>query len=374
MSADRLGALQQSAPQALQDKIHLASANIEGERKPVTILFTDIVGSTSLAEKLDPEEWKEIVSGAHERVSEAVYRYEGTIAQLLGDGVLAFFGAPITHEDDPIRAVHAGLDIQRSIEEYSQQLKGYVDNFQLRVGINTGTVVVGSVGSDMHMEYLAIGDAVNLAARLQSAAEPGHVLISEATERMVKAVFDLRALGEIVVKGKADPIRVFEVVETKVRPTSGRGIEGLASPLVGRDEELVVLREALNQLIAGHGQIVAVLGEAGIGKSRLVEEARNERAGMQLRWLEGRALSYGQTLSFWAINQLIKDDLGLSDADPEARIKVVLRKRVNALFGDRAADLLPYLAHLIGVQLDDESAQRVQQLDGETLKRQTLWA
>jgi len=118
VSADQLGALQQSAPQALQDKIRAASANIEGERKPVTILFTDIVGSTSLAEKLDPEEWKEIVSGAHQRVSEAVYRYEGTIAQLLGDGVLAFFGAPITHEDDPIRAVHAGLDIQRSIAEY----------------------------------------------------------------------------------------------------------------------------------------------------------------------------------------------------------------------------------------------------------------
>src|SRR6266545_6026816 len=247
-SPDRLGALRQSAPQALQDKIRAASANMEGERKPVTILFTDIVGSTSLAEKLDPEEWKEIVSGAHQRVSEAVYRYEGTIAQLLGDGVLAFFGAPITHEDDPIRAVHAGLDIQGSIEEYRQQLKGYVDNFQLRVGINTGTVVVGSVGSDMHMEYPAIGDAVNLAARLQSAAQPGHVLISEVTERMVKAVFDLKGLGEITVKGKVEPIKVFEVVEPKITPSSGRGIEGLVSALVGRNEELVVLKGALNQL------------------------------------------------------------------------------------------------------------------------------
>jgi ABC-type oligopeptide transport system substrate-binding subunit/class 3 adenylate cyclase/tetratricopeptide (TPR) repeat protein len=373
-SSDRLGELRQSAPQALQDKIRLASANIEGERKPVTILFTDIVGSTSLAEKLDPEEWKEIVSGAHQRVSEAVYRYEGTIAQLLGDGVLAFFGAPITHEDDPIRAVHASLDIQESIEEYRQQLKGYVDNFQLRVGINTGTVVVGSVGSDMHMEYLAIGDAVNLAARLQSSAEPGHVLISEATERMVRASFDLKALGEISVKGKAEPVKVFEVVEPKITPSSGRGIEGLVSPLVGRDQELVALRDAIDELIAGHGQIVAVLGEAGIGKSRLVEEARAERSGTALRWLEGRALSYGQTLSFWAINQLIKNDLGLSDADPEAKIKVALRKRANILFGDRAADVLPYLADLLGVHLDDESAQRIRQLDGETLKRQMLWA
>jgi class 3 adenylate cyclase/tetratricopeptide (TPR) repeat protein len=373
-SPDRLGALQQSAPPALQDKIRLASTNIEGERKPVTILFTDIVGSTSLAEKLDPEEWKEIVSGAHQRVSEAVYRYEGTIAQLLGDGVLAFFGAPITHEDDPIRAVHAGLDIQGSIEEYSRQLKGYTDNFQLRVGINTGTVVVGSVGSDMHIEYLAIGDAVNLAARLQSAAQPGSVLISEATERMVKAVFDLKALGEISVKGKAEPIKVFEVIQPKITPSSGRGIEGLVSPLVGRDQEMGALRVALNQLIAGHGQIVAVLGEAGIGKSRLVEDARAEGSGPQLHWLEGRALSYGQTLSFWAINQLIKNDLGLSEVDPEAKIRVALRKRMKALFGDRARELMPFLAHLSGVNLDDESAQHIRQLDGETLKRQTLWA
>ncbi len=373
-AGDRLTALQQSAPQALQDKMRAASKHIEGERKPVTILFTDIVGSTSLAEKLDPEEWKEIVSGAHQRVSDAVYRYEGTIAQLLGDGVLAFFGAPITHEDDPIRAVRAGLDIQQSIEEYCQQLKGYVDNFQLRVGINTGTVVVGSVGSDMHMEYLAIGDAVNLAARLQSAAQPGRVLISEGTERLVRAVFDLTALGEISVKGKAEAVKVFEVVDRKATPVSGRGIEGLVAPLVGRQPELSILREALAEVANGHGQIISVLGEAGLGKSRLVEEARAERSNMTLRWLEGRALSYGQTLSFWTINQLIKNDLGLSDAEPEAKIKVALRKRVNALFGDRAADLLPYLAHLIGVKLDDESGQRVRQLDGETLKRQMLWS
>lgn len=373
-TSDRLGALQQSAPQALRDKMQAASANIEGERKPVTILFTDIVGSTALAEKLDPEEWKEIVSEAHQRVGEAVYRYEGTIAQLLGDGVLAFFGAPITHEDDPIRAVRAGLDIQRSIEDYARGLKGYVDGFQLRVGINTGPVVVGGVGNDMHMEYLAIGDAVNLAARMQSEAKPGHVLISDSTAKLVKASFDLAALGEVSLKGKSGPVRVFEVIDRKAAPSSGRGIEGLAAPLVGRDPELSALKAALHQLIEGHGQIVAILGEAGIGKTRLVEEARSDASLVKLRWLEGRSLSYGGTLSFWAITQLIQADLGLSDGDPEARIKAALRKRATALFGDRAADLLPYLSHLMGVQLDEASAQRVAQLDGETVKREILWA
>ncbi len=372
--SDRLGALRQAAPQALRDKMRAASASVAGERKPVTILFTDIVGSTSLAERLDPEEWKEIVSGAHQRVGEAIYRYEGTIAQLLGDGVLAFFGAPITHEDDPIRAVRAGLDIQHAIGEYARELKGYVDDFQLRVGINTGTVVVGSVGNDMHMEYLAIGDAVNLAARLQSEAKPGHVLISDATAKRVKAAFELNGLGEIRVKGKAEPVEAFEVLERKAVPASGRGIEGLVSPLVGRDQALATLKGTLRELMDGHGQIVAVLGEAGIGKTRLVEEARSDPSFASLRWLEGRSLSYGSTLSFWAITQLINSDLGLSDGDPLAKVKAALRRRVNAWFGDRASRLLPYLSHLLGVKLDEESAQRVAELDGETLKREVLWA
>ncbi len=371
---DQLGALRQAAPQALQEKMRAASLNIESERKPVTILFTDIVGSTSLAERLDPEEWKEIVSGAHRRVGEAVYRYEGTIAQLLGDGVLAFFGAPITHEDDPMRAVRAGLDIQRSIAEYTRELQGYVDNFRLRVGINTGTVVVGNVGDDLHMEYLAVGDAVNLAARMQSEARPGHVLISEATARLVRTAFELEALGEIGVKGKAEAVKAFEVIDRKALPLSRHGIEGLSSPFVGRERELVVLKTALRQLVDGHGQIAAVLGEAGIGKTRLMEEARGDAEFASVRWLEGRALSYGATLPFWAITQLINNDLGLSDGDPEAKIKAALRRRVSALFGDQARMVLPYLVHLMGVTSDEASAGHVQELDGETLKRELLWA
>jgi ABC-type oligopeptide transport system substrate-binding subunit/class 3 adenylate cyclase len=371
---DRLKRLQQAAPSNLKDKIRVSSAQIEGERKPVTILFTDIVGSTALAEKLDPEEWKEVVSGAHQRVSQAVYRYEGTIAQLLGDGVLAFFGAPITHEDDPIRAVHAALDIQQATGEYAQELKGVVDNFQLRVGLNTGTVVVGSVGSDMHMEYLAIGDAVNLAARLQSAAQPGEVLVSESTARLVGAVFELGSLGEINVKGKAEPVTVYTVVKAKAKPESGRGFEELHSALVGRDSELAAFHEALEALFNGHGQIVAIIGEAGIGKSRLAEEALRDCSGDHpgMDWIEGRGLSYGQTLSFWTITQLIYSDLGLSDGDPEVRVRAALKRRVNSLFGEAASEVLPYLGNLLGVNLESGLAEQVRLLDGETLKRQTL--
>ena len=371
---ERLSALQQTAPFGLQEKIRAVSTEIEGQRKPVTILFSDIVGSTALAEKLDPEEWKEIVLGAHQRVSQAVYRYEGTIAQLLGDGVLAFFGAPITHEDDPIRAVRAALDIQKAMTEYEHELHGLIDSFQMRIGLNTGTVVVGNVGSDLHMEYLAIGDAVNLAARLQSAAQPGKILISESTSRLVKATFELQALGEIAVKGKAEPVSVFEVLKIKAAPESGRGFEELYSPLVGRENELARLHEVLEVLANGHGQIVTIIGEAGIGKSRLVEEAHQAYADgpQKLHWIEGRALSYGQTLSFWTIIQLIYHDLGLSDGDPEVRIRAALKKRVNELFGERAAEALPYLLHLAGIKLEGEQAQRISVLDGETLKRQIL--
>ncbi|TAH53144.1 MAG: hypothetical protein EYC68_04595 [Chloroflexota bacterium] len=366
-----------------------AAANSD-ERRPVTILFTDIVGSTAHAEKLDAEEWKEIVNGAHRRVSEAVTRYEGTVAQLLGDGVLAFFGAPHAHEDDTARAVRAGLEIQRAISEYANELRGLVANFQMRVGINTGEVVVGAVGSADHSEYLAVGDTVNLAARLQSAAQPGAVLISENTARLVQSFFDLRDMGEISVKGKTEPLRVFEVIQERAGFASGRGIAGLSSPLVGRERELQELTAALNELHSGQGQIVFVLGEAGIGKTRLVEEGRRgtgdggwgtenavfsptpDPQSPPPRFLEGRALSYGQSLSFWTITQLVQNDLGIVDGEHEIKIRVALKKRVQELFAEKSAEVFPYLAHLLGVKLEGEQAERVKILDGETLKRQVL--
>jgi len=325
----RLRSLQETAPQELREKIKAARTEIEGERKPVTIIFTDIVGSTTIAEKLDPEVWKEIIVGAHKRVGEAVYRYEGTIAQLLGDGVLAFFGAPITHEDDPIRAVRAAMDIQASIEEYGRELAGTLDDFQMRIGISTGTVVIGEIGTDMHVEYLAIGDAVNVAARLQSAAEPGKVIVSEPCARLISAEFELKDLGEISVKGKAQPLQAFELISVKAEPESGRGIEGLPTPHVGRAQEVEKLQSALLALCDGHGQIVTVIGDAGIGKTRLLEEVKaitceddgeNEATPIppaSIRWLEGRALSYGGSLSYWAITQLLLADLGLSDGAPQ---------------------------------------------------------
>ena len=368
---DPLTNLQQAAPDYLQDKIRAESQAIEGQRKPVTILFSDIVGSTRLAESLDPEEWKEILNGAHRRVSAAVYRYEGTIAQLLGDGVLAFFGAPVVHEDDPTRAVRAALDIQAAMGEYARELAGLLDSFQVRIGINTGTVVVGAVGDDMHMEYLAIGDSVNLAARLQAATEPGSILISEATARLVETTFELSDQGQIEVKGKTKPVRIFDVLGLKEAPDPGRGIKGLNSSLVGREVEFGSLQQAVEALEEGRGGMVFILGEAGIGKSRLVEEVRS-RCTSEIHWLEGRSLSYGQGLSYWAITRMIRADLGVGDGDPEVKIRVALRGRLNKLLGSRAEAAFPFLGHLFGLSLDEGEASIMKDLDGETVRFQTI--
>nr|NIM93758.1 AAA family ATPase [Anaerolineales bacterium] len=385
VQVSRLQDLRDSAPKGLQEKMRQAEAEIEGQRKPVTILFTDIVGSTAIAEKLDPEVWKEIVVGAHKRVGEAIYRYEGTIAQLLGDGVLAFFGAPITHEDDPIRAVRSAIEIQASVEEYGRELRGTIDDFQMRIGINTGSVVIGEVGTDRHMEYLAIGDAVNVAARLQSAAEPEEVVLSDACARMVSAEFELKDLGEITVKGKTEPIRAYELIGIKAEPETGRGIEGYPTAYVGRAHEVEELQSALIALCGGHGQIVTMMGDAGIGKTRLLEEVKATTCGDEsdlettpispssIHWLEGRSLSYGGSLSYWTITQLFLADLGLSDGAPRVEIKVELRKRVHALFGDEKADeVLPYLNRLLGLGGDGSTEDDIQSLDGEMLKMRTL--
>ena len=344
----------------------------DGARKIVTILFADIVGSTSIAERLDPEEWKEIVTGAHKHMAEAIYRYGGTIAQLQGDGVLAFFGAPITHEDDPLRAVRAGLDIQQSIHHYEQNLHGYIDRFQVRIGIHTGAVVVGLIGDELHREYLAIGDAVNLAARLQSEARAGRVLVSETTARLVKDRYGLNPLGKRVLKGKSKPVHVFEVQAPIQGIAPNHHPARFSSPLVGRQNELSGLSKAFSALQTGSGQIVLVSGEAGIGKSRLVEEARNVMVDSGklpgFCWLTGRALSYGTTLSYWTIIQLIKDDLCLSDGDPETRIKVSLRRRVKELMAEDSGEIIPYLFHLLGAELEGAPAQQLSALDGETRK------
>ena len=234
-----------------------------------------MVRSTALAERLDPEDWREVMNRAFAILTGPIERYEGTVARLMGDAFLAFFGAPAAHEDDPQRAIFAALEILNEVKPFAEQIKGqYGLDFAVRVGINTGPVVVGDVGSQHVAEYTAMGDAVNLAARMEQIAQPGTIQIAEDTQRLVAPIFELEDLGGIDVKGKSAPVRAYRVLAAKAHPGQLRGITGVSAPLIGRDREMAHIRDLMEHLQQGRGQVVCLIGEAGLGKSRLLEEAR----------------------------------------------------------------------------------------------------
>ncbi len=371
--SDSLDSMRRSAPSAMARKILADRDRTEGERKRVTALFADIVGSTSLAELMDPEDWREIVGGAHQRIGAHVYAYEGTIAQLLGDGVLAFFGAPLTHEDDPERALRSALGMLRELRSYGDELvrSERVPHFQLRIGVNTGLVVVGNIGSDLHMEYLAVGDTVNLAARVQSAAGPDTVLVTSDTHRLTESLFEFEDRGRITVKGKSGEIQVYRVVGERKGAVRARGITGLDSPLVGRRREFATMSRVLADLRSGQGAALAIVGEAGLGKSRLIAEWRREALagdGPAIRWVEGRCVSYGSTMAHHLSTEILR---GLIGADPEAvgaQVRSFLQTTLEQASPEQADELLPYLAHLLGLELTQEEMARVKYLDGPALQ------
>lgn len=367
---NNLNRLQQSTPQALRDKIINAKARMEGERKPVAILFTDIVDSTSIAEKLDPEDWRDIITGAHQLVSQVVYRYEGTIAQLLGDGVLAFFGAPITHEDDPLRAVRAGLEIQEAIQVYQQNVKRLAPNFQMRVGINTGLVVVGNIGDDLHMEYQAIGDAVNLAARVQSLANPGKVLISESTYHGRSQFIECTDLGMVTVKGKAEPVHVYQVLHLK-DATPNYLADKTDIPMVGREKELSQLQDLTAAVKAGIGRIAIISGEPGVGKSRLVSEWRatlESSEQIEIGWVEGHCLSYSQSIAYHLVNDSLRSMAGLAVTLNHADTLLALQKFIQDLLGENWVETYALLGHLLSLPLEQDVLVHIRGLDPVTLQ------
>ena len=241
------------------------------------MLFCDVYNSTATAEKLDPEEWTEIINGAFEVMIRPIYKFEGTVARLMGDAILAFFGAPLSHEDDPQRAVLAGLDIVNGIAVYRKEVeRRWGIDFNVRVGINTGLVVVGNVGSDQRTEYTAMGDAINIAARMEQTAEPGTVRIAEGTYRVVSTAFEVEEIGGVDVKGKSEPINAYRVLAYRGAAHRLRGLTDESQPLIGRVPAQQQLSGAIDRVQRGNGQIVTIIGEVGMGKSRLIAEMRAE--------------------------------------------------------------------------------------------------
>lgn len=342
------------------------------ERRPITVLFADIAGSTSIAERLDPEDWTALVSAAFTRMNRTIEHYDGTIARLMGDGVLAFFGAPVAHEDDPERAVRCGLDMVRAIDELGvAQGVPSAGDLRVRVGINTGPVVVGVVGTDTAHEYTAMGDAVNVAARMQSMARAGSVLITAATHRFVSPLVESVDVGLLELKGKTDAVQAYEITGLKAGGTRTRGLLGVRAPMVGRDAQLARLQEVFGVVQARQGRVACILGEPGMGKSRLLAELRAsvERTDGSVRWVEGRCLSYGETMPYHLVLDMVRSLAGVSASADEAQAAEALRSFLRDLLGDGWAETYAYLGHLLSLRLDPELQARVSILESETIKR-----
>ena len=341
-------------PRHLVAKILANRDEVIGEKKQATFLFADVVGSTTLGETLDQEDFKAIMDGALQRMIDQVHRYEGTVGQLRGDEVFGLFGVPIVHEDDPERALRAALGIKASIGEYAQSLlesKG-IPKFIVRITLNTGDVVVGEIGSDLHAEYTAMGDPVNTTAKMQAVAPPGSLVLAGETYKLVRRLVDAHSLGEVELKGKKRRVRLYEVTGIRQARRKPRGLEGLASSFVGRAAETSGLQQCFENLRAGCGQIVFVSGHAGIGKTRLVSEARSRMSKGRLVWLEGRCLSFGKSLTYHPFVSALRGWLRIGEDAPPDVAWARLREALDWVFGENAApkEVEEHLAVLLNLE------------------------
>ena len=365
-------------PQRLAERIRAEQQAMEsrgasdGERKTITALFADLKGSTALIEGLDPEDARAIIDPALQLMMDAVHRYDGYVAQALGDGIFALFGAPIAHEDHPQRALYAALRMREEMRSYSNQsrLKGGIP-LQMRVGVNTGEVVVRSIRKDdLHTDYVPVGHSTNLAARMEQIATPGSIVVSEYTRKLTEGYFDLKALGAAEIKGVDEPLNVYEVLgagplRTRLQMSARRGL----TRFVGRHSEMEQLQAALEQAKAGHGQIVGVMGEPGLGKSRLFYEFKlTSQSGCLV--LEAFAVSHGQNSPYLPLIELLKEYFEIDPSDDERKRREKVNGKVLTL--DRALEeTLPYLLSLLGIE---EANSSLQQMDVQVRRTRTFEA
>jgi len=283
----RFGPPETYTPKHLAEKILTSRSALEGERKQVTVLFADLKGSMELLADRDPEEARKLLDPVLERMMEAVHRYEGTVNQVMGDGIMALFGAPLAHEDHAVRACYAALRMQESVAQYAEGVfRSHGTPVQIRVGLNSGEVVVRAIGSDLHMDYTAVGQTTHLAARMEQMATPGTILLAPATLQLAEGYVQVAARGPVAVKGLPEPVEIYALTgasaqRSRLHAAAARGL----TRFVGRDAEIELLRRALALAHDGHGQLVAIVGEPGVGKSRQgrVNVRMSEGAGRTVR-------------------------------------------------------------------------------------------
>lgn len=344
--------------QAAQEEATAANAD---ERKLVTILFCDISGFTALAETEDPEKVRELINACFDALVPVVQKYDGTVDKFIGDEIMALFGAPVAHEDDAERALRAALEMMAALADFN---RAHGTSLGLHFGINTGAVVAGEIGAKNRRDYSVMGDAVNLAARLEEASETGEIFVGPTPYRLTNRLFEFEPVAPLKLKGRKDPVEVHRLVSAKARPKSTRGIEGLRASLVGREKEMAVLRAAVAALAQGKGNVVALIGEAGLGKSRLLAETRS-LLSPATRWAEGRALSYTSGMSYWLVRSLLQNLAGIPADGAPADVAAALRESVRAF---EVAELFPYLARILDLPMDEAETERIQFLSGEALR------
>jgi class 3 adenylate cyclase/predicted ATPase len=389
--------------QAPRSEAEREQGGLEGERRVITAMFADVKGSTALAGQIDTEDWVEIMRHTLQILSAEIHCYGGEIDRYEGDGLVAFFGMSTAHEDDAERAVLAALAIQEAIKRYAEELAEREGiELLLRVGLSTGEVITTHVGeARQHGEATAMGRTIALASRLEPAAEPGTVLVGENTHRLVERSFEWQAMGNVSAKGYNEPVAAYRPLKHRAMPGKGRGIEGLESPLVGRDEELMALCKAIDNLRRGVGGIITVVGEAGIGKSRLVTEVRKSQIAdgqiaprtsqtmdrqyrevtrdpqpvtRELGWIEGRCLSYATNTAYQVWLDVVRGLLGVAPDAPPAAVRAALAEWVQAACPDCYEDVYPYMARMLSLPLDEETEAMLQGLGTEGLKAYTFRA
>lgn len=360
----------------LLDRFRRAGLEAKGQRRSVTVLFVDLSEYTQLSEMLGDEALYELVQRFIRVLVDDVYKYEGMVDKLTGDGLMALFGAPIAHENNAERALRSALDMVADVERLSAELDLPGRALRVHVGLNAGTVIVGGVGGDGLMNYTAIGDSVNLARRLEEAAAPGEILVSESLYRQARRLFDFEPLPPLTLKNVSRPVKAYRVIGAKDQPGSTRGLEGLRAPMIGRENEFRQVQEMVERLVSdGQGGLVLLVGEGGMGKSRLTSEIKASLDLTRLRVLEGQSLTYRKSIAYWIFQDVLRSYLGLTSSAPEGQVRQRLAERTEAVLGAEAREKLAYLETLMSLAPSDPAAAgRIRYLTAGQLRQQIFMA
>ncbi len=353
--------LQSRTSKYLTEKMLTPRSSIEGERKLVTLLFADVVNYTSIAEKLDPEEVRQIMDGCFKILMNEIHLYEGAINRFTGDGVMSLFGAPISREDHVIRACHAALAVQKAMKEYGDRIeRDYSAEFKMRIGLHSGFVVVGSIGDDLRMDYTAVGDTANFASRMQNLAEPGGILVSENIRKAAGDFFEFVPAGKIELKGKEKTQKTHKLIKSRgVKFRFDVQVAKGLTRFVGRRNTCAALKEAYEKAVSGFGQVVGLVGDAGVGKSRVLLEMRNRLPQDQFTYHQGRCFHFGTSIAYLPFLDILRAYFNIEEGDPGDLAKQRLREGIASL-DDRLRSTLPAFQDLFSVKVDEEGYRKLE--------------